>query len=247
MKTKDAICLGVIPARGGSKGVPRKNIRDFAGTTLVEIAVKAAAGSKYLTETIVNTDCMEIAAVARKCGGNVPFIRPKELGTDDIPVKDITRHTALWYENERGRRPDIIVTLQPTSPFRTSEHLDEAIKMLLESDAEGVIGLTEAEHTPYKMRLIEDGRTYELFPGKNVVQRQDAPPVYRLNGIVYATKWDTLISKRSLWGDNSLPLVLPEEVAFNIDTVMEFEMAEWQYKRLQGIDQDTDMRAAVNS
>lgn len=226
-------CLGVIAARGGSKGVPRKNIRDFAGKSLIQLAVETAKGSKLLSDTLVNTDSEEIANLAREFGANVPFIRPSELGADEVPVKDVVRWTALWYEQEKGIRPDIIVTLQPTSPFRTSEHIDTAIEILADDqEAEGVISLSEVNHTPYKMRVLrDDGYIAPLLPGRVVSQRQDAPPVYIPNGIVFATRWKTLIEKSNLWGDRALPYILPEELNFNIDTPLEFEMAQWLYAR----------------
>ncbi|MGD2118520.1 MAG: acylneuraminate cytidylyltransferase family protein [Chromatiales bacterium] len=230
----DVFCLAVIPARGGSKGVPNKNLRDFAGSSLIELAVQAAQQSELINDFIVTTDSPDIADLARSRGADIPFLRESELSGDEVPVKAVTRATALWYEANRGVRPDIVLTLQPTSPLRTAEHLDTAIRMLAESDAEGLIGVTEAEHSPYKMRLIRDGLCSPLFPDMVVDQRQDAPPAYRLNGIVYATRWQTLIDKRSLWGDRALPYVLPEDVSFNIDTELEFQFAEFCYLKKYG-------------
>ena len=212
------------------KEVLRKNVRPFAGKTLVEIAINVARKSNLLSELLVNTDCPEIAGIASAIDKHLPLIRPPELGGDDVSVKDVLYWTSQWYSSQRNTCPDIVVTLQPTSPLRTSNHIDEAISLLINNPAaESVIGLVESEHTPYKMRIIENGYTKPLFPNKVVLQRQDASKVFRLSGIVYATRWRTLIEKNSLWGDYSLPYILPQEFGYNIDTPHDFEVAEALY------------------
>lgn len=231
--------LAVIPARYGSKGVPLKNIRPFAGSSLLAITIDTAHRAKAIHHTIVSTDSKKIAAHAQSCGGNVPFLRPPHLADDQATALEVSRHAALWYAAHTKVRPDIVVTLQPTSPLRTAHHLDTAVGMLRDSRADAVVGVTEAEHTPYKMYTLGNGHLQPLFGSNNVGQRQDAPVVYRLNGIVYATRWETLVEQHSFFGTKALPYLLPESVAFNIDTMLEFSLAEWLYSSAQAAADDT--------
>lgn len=231
MNERRPVCLGVIPARGGSKGIKDKNIRPFAGSSLLALSIDVAKRSTLLTETIVSTDSEKIADAARAAGGKVPFLRPVELAGDDVPVWEVSRHAGEWFAATTGAPPDIVMSLQPTSPLRRSEHLDAAIERLARSDADALMTVTEAEHSPYKMRVIENGLLRDFLPGRTVGQRQDAPPVYRLNGIAYATRWRAMTETQSLWGRTTLAYVLPDEVALNIDTPLEFEIAEFLYLR----------------
>lgn len=231
MTGRTPVCLGVIPARGGSKGIKDKNIRPFAGSSLLAISIDVAKRARLLADTVVSTDSEAIAEAARAAGGKVPFLRPAELATDDVPVWEVSRHAGEWFAATTGAPPDIIVSLQPTSPLREPEHLDEAIQRLSDSDADALMTVTEAEHSPYKMRVIEDGLLREFLPGRTVGQRQEAPPVYRLNGVAYATRWQAMIETRSLWGRKTLAYALPDDVALNIDTMLEFEIAEFLFSR----------------
>ena len=129
------------------------------------------------------------------------------------------------------RKPDFIVTLQPTSPFRAAHHIDTAIEMLLPSKAEALLSVSEVKHTPYKMRKIRNGFVENFISDSSVLQRQEAPIVYRLNGIVYITKTEIINNKKSLWSEKTIPYILPNEIGFNIDTMEEFEFAEWLYKK----------------
>lgn len=231
MRERRLVCLGVIPARGGSKGIKDKNIRPFADTSLLAISIDVATRAKSLADTVVSTDSERIAEVARAAGGQVPFMRPATLAGDEVPVWEVSRHAGEWFAAKTGAPPDIVVSLQPTSPLRRPEHLDEAVRRLAESDADALMTVTEAEHSPFKMRVIEDGLLRDFLHGRTVGQRQEAPPVYRLNGIAYATRWRALVETRSIWGRTTLAYVLPDDVALNIDTPLEFEIAEFLYRR----------------
>lgn len=221
----DGMFLGIIPARSGSKGVPDKNIRDFAGTSLLQLAIEAGAGASLLTDTIVSTDSEEIADRARLCGGKVPFLRPKELSFDDVPIWRVLSHILKEYE-KKNQRPDYFVTMQPTSPFRTSQHIDDAIRLMLNSKGDSLASLSEATHTPYKMRIIKDGYVENFMKDHTVLQRQEAPSVYNLNGVVYITKSDVIEKYEGLWGERTIPYILPEAVGMNIDSMNEFSFAE---------------------
>lgn len=222
--------LGVIPARGGSKGIPDKNTRPFAGKSLLQIAIETARASKLLTDTIVSTDSEKIAEEARRCGGKVPFLRPAELAADDMPVWRVIDHVIDYYK-DKGSSPDILVTLQPTSPFRMPDHIDMAIEMILSSGGDALLSLSETAHTPYKMRVVNDGAIDLFVKGSKVLQRQDGPPVYELNGIVYVTKREVIKDKKSLWSEKAIPYIISADIGINIDTMEEFEYAEWLYKR----------------
>ncbi len=230
-RDKDLFILGVIPARSGSKGIPDKNTRPFAGRSLLEIAVKEASGSHLLTDTIVSTDSKTIAKHVLSCGGKAPSLRPKELAADDVPVWKVIEYV-LDYYNDKKESPDIIVTLQPTSPFRTSSHIDRAIELFVSSDADALLSLSEAVHTPYKMRIVKDGMVDLFIKDTKVLQRQEAPLVYQLNGIVYISKKEVIRTKKSLWSKGrTIPYILPAGIGVNIDTAEEFEYAEWLYER----------------
>ena len=193
--------------------------------------------SHHLTHTILNTDSLEIKELAIKAGVDVPFLRPTSLGEDDVPVKDLIKWTAQWWEKEKGVLPDIVVTLQPTSPFRCVDHIDTTIQMLRDNpEADSVISVSKSIHTPYKMHVLQSsGYLKPLFSEQNVVQRQDAPVTYYPNGIVFVTRGSTLVSANNLWGEKALPYVLPEDVALNIDTQLEFDIAEYLYIRSKEI------------
>jgi CMP-N,N'-diacetyllegionaminic acid synthase len=231
MTSSTPVCLAVIPARGGSKGIKEKNIRPFAGRSLLSITIDVANRAKRVTDVIVSSDSPKIMEAAAAAGGKAPFVRPAELSRDDVPVWEVARHAGEWFARQTGAPPDMVMSLQPTSPLRQPKHLDTAIEKLANSDADAIMTVTEAEHSPYKMRTISEGYLYDFLPGKTVGQRQDAPPVYRLNGVAYVTRWQALLDTKSLWGRRTLAYVLPEHVALNIDSMLEFEIAEFLYRR----------------
>ena len=223
--------MGVIPARSGSKGVPDKNVRPFAGKSLLGLAIEAARNSGLLSDTIVSTDSVEYARHAEAYGGKVPFIRPSELGEDKVPIWKVLLNILDYYEKEDGATPDLLVTLQPTSPLRTAEHIDTAINMIMSSSADALLSLSEAIHSPYKMRVIRNGRVEMFVKDSTILQRQEAPPLYFLNGVVYITKSWVVRELESLWSENTIPYVLPNEVGVNIDSLEDFEYAEWLWQR----------------
>ena len=150
--------LGVIPARGGSKSIHRKNLVQLAGRPLIDYAIKAANESRCLTRTILSTEDEEIRKVAKLCGGDVPFIRPFDLATDEAPSVAVAQHALEYMEKEDRRTYDLMCLLQPTAPLRTSEDIDSAITMLINSDADSVISLTQVtEPHPAKMICLSDG------------------------------------------------------------------------------------------
>jgi CMP-N-acetylneuraminic acid synthetase len=163
--------LALIPARGGSKGIPRKNIRDFAGYPLIAYSIKAALQSQAVTRTIVSTDDEEIAAVAREYGAETPFLRPEEFSLDNTTDLPVFQHALKWLEEHENYCPDVVVHLRPTSPIRPLTCVDDAVNILLSHpEADSVRGVVEAGQNPYKMWRIDPttGRMrLSMRPAKN--------------------------------------------------------------------------------
>lgn len=219
--------FGVVPARGGSKGVPRKNLRRVGRLSLLGHAIASAQESTRLDRFVVSTDDPEIADAARRHGAEAPFLRPGELATDEAGMVPVLRHAVQWLEATAGVRPDIVVTLQPTSPFRTGADIDGAIEKLLVTGADSVQTVTEAAYHPYFMKVLEGDRALPLFPeGRKYVRRQDAPPVYQPSGAVYVTRYDVLMTLGRVWGDDNRALVTGVEASVKIDAEWEILLAQ---------------------
>lgn len=216
--------LGIIPARGGSKGIPRKNLVILAGKPLLYFAIRAAQGSGYLTRTILSSEDEEINSVGRSLGVDVPFVRPMDLATDQASSQAVAKHALLFAENEEGKHYDAICLLQPTCPLRESIDIDSAIQMLESSDADAVVSLTQVEEPhPLKMMLVSEGVVRPLFPDKwrETVRRQDLAPTFYLNGAVYCVRRSVLLESNSLWGTKTLAYIMPAERSVNIDTPLD--------------------------
>lgn len=220
------IC-GVVPARGGSKGVPGKNVRPFLGQPLISRTIKVARASRGLDRLLVSTDDDRIAAVSREAGAEVPFRRPAEFAGDTSTTLEVLRHAAMWIEHELQVQIDAIVTLQPTSPFRRPEHIDAAIRLWRETGAPSVISVCRAEHSPYWMGRI-DGDLFLPLLGEphRHPQRQALPDVFRLNGAVYVTSRKTLLEEGRILGAGTRALVMTEDESLDIDTELDFAIGE---------------------
>lgn len=222
--------LGIIPARGGSKGVPRKNIKLIGDKPLIAYTIGAAANSK-LTRTVVTTDDEEIANVAMRWGGDVPFFRPAELATDLANAVAVMQHALQITEEQEGKQYDAIMMLQPTTPFRRTEDIDKAIDILESTGADSVISVVDVDgHHPARMKYVEEGKiidppfceAYENQP------RQELKKIYIKNGAIYLTRRRTLL-KNSFKGDDCRALIMPVQISANIDNVHDFRYAEWMY------------------
>lgn len=220
-------CLAIIPARGGSKGVPRKNIRLVAGKPLIAWTIEAAKACSLLNRVIVSTDDEEIARVARTSGAEVPFLRPAEFARDTTPDLPVCRHALQWLAEHDGFRPDVVVWLRPTAPLRTSQDIAEAVRSLCDSDADCVRSVCAVEHHPYWMYRLEDG---QLMPLMNHVKipavRQQLPPVYRLNGVVDAVRTERVPESGALFQGKMKGYVMPAERSMDIDTEADLKNAE---------------------
>jgi N-acylneuraminate cytidylyltransferase len=223
--------LALIPARGGSKGIPRKNIRSFAGYPLIAWSIAAARQSTCVTRTVVSTDDPEIAAVAREYGAETPFLRPAELAQDATTDLPVFEHALKWMEEVEGYKPEVIVQLRPTSPIRPRSMVDEAVSILLaHRDADCVRGVVPAGQNPHKMWRLPQG---PVGPMKNLLEvegiaepynapRQLLPPVYWQTGHIDAIRLSTIADKQSLTGEVVYPLLVDPRYTIDIDT-----LADW--------------------
>jgi CMP-N,N'-diacetyllegionaminic acid synthase len=220
--------LGIVPARGGSKGVPGKNLRLLAGRTLLEYTAGAAKESGVIDRVILSTDSEEIAAAGRRAGLEVPFMRPAELAQDDTPMLPVVQH-AVDTLSRSGWTPAVVVLLQPTSPLRRAAHIRDAVRLLCESGADSVVSVVQvARHLSpdYVMRLDEGVLRPFLPDGGRVTRRQDARPAYVRDGTVYAFRRTTLEHFGSIYGENCRPLVLDDAESLSIDSPADWAAAE---------------------
>ena len=226
--------LALIPARGGSKGIPRKNIRRFAGYPLIAWSIAAAQQASCVTRVIVSTDDEEIAAVARQHGAETPFLRPSELAQDHTTDLPVFEHALQWLEEHEGYQPDIVIQLRPTSPVRPKDCVDSAVRILLaHPDADCVRGIVPAGQNPHKMWRIagEDQPMTPLLKMDGIAEpynapRQILPPVYWQTGHIDAIRASTIQQKRSLSGDVIYPLVIDPRYTVDIDNLSDWAKYE---------------------
>jgi CMP-N-acetylneuraminic acid synthetase len=228
--------LCVITARGGSKGIPGKNIKMLGDKPLIAYSVIAASKSKLITHTILSTDDPEIAAVAQKYGADVPFMRPKELAGDTTPHLPVMQHAIDFMEKKLGIVFDYTVIFQPTSPFRLTEDIDETLKVLIESGADSGVSLVRAdshEH-PIKMKKLEGNKVIPYcMPEPEGVGRQGLAPAYRRSSAVYAMRRDLIMKDNRLFGDTIVGHVVSEDRSIDIDTPFDWIKAEYMLNELR--------------
>lgn len=220
--------LGLIPARGGSRGLPRKNLRLLLGRPLIAYTIAAARSAASLDRVVVSTDDAEIAAVARAEGAEVPFLRPAELATDAAATLPVVQHALAALGEHDGYAPDAVALLEPTAPLRSSEQVDVAVARLFEAGADAVVGVAEVPHHfhPFKLRVLRDDRLHrfmDLVPLP--ARRQDLPPLHYVNGAIYVTRTPVILGG-SLYGDRICPLVMAREDSIDIDDEVDLLLAE---------------------
>lgn len=219
--------LGLVPARGGSKGVPRKNVRLLWGRPLLVHTLEAARGAGCLDRLVVSTDDQAIAQVAEGAGVPVPWLRSRELAEDRSNVVDAALEALDKLEGSEGYRPEAVCLLQPTSPFRTVQTIRRAVDLFASSGGESVVSVSPARDHPYWCKRVNaDGTLSDFVAGADVpVSRQELPPVFRVNGAVYVATVDTLRSARSFHSRRTRALVIDEREALDIDTPLDWEIA----------------------
>ncbi len=226
--------LGLIPARGNSKGIPRKNMVPLLGKPLLSYTAASARGSKKLTRTVLSTDDEEIARVGRECGIDVPFLRPMALATDDTPMMDVVMHALSVLREQERYVPDIIVLLQPTCPLRQSSHIDAAIDLFLSTGADTVVSVMEVPHQFVSSSLMQLTEGRLLFPTDlpPKFQRQSKEKLFARNGpAVLVTRPSVIEKERSLYGPDIRPLFMDREHSVDVDGTADLAYVEFLLKR----------------
>jgi len=230
--------LGIIQARSGSKRVANKNIRLLNGKPLIQYTIEAANGSSKLEKFIVSTNSKEIADLAKAIGAEVPFIRPVEIAEDSTPDRPVLIHAIQWLKKNENYTPDAIALLRPTSPFKTPEIIDNAIKLLNDTGADSVRTVTKVQgvHHPYWMYIKgKKNKAETLLPDfkiGNYYQSQLLPPVFRLNGCVDIIKAEIILNgSLPLYGNDMRIFEIPEELSMDIDTELDLEICEMLMRR----------------
>ncbi len=224
-KNNRVVCI--IPARGGSKGLKGKNIKDLLGKPLIAYSIEHAKESKYIDRVIVSTEDSVIAEISKKYGAEVPFIRPKELATDDSSAMDVLLHAIDWIESREKDLFDIIVLLHVTAPLRSVKDIDNCIELLVDKKADNVFSVAEANRNPYfnMVEVCQDGMV-KLVKNGNFATRQSAPEVYDMNASIYVWWKDTLKEKKSTLCEKSQIYIMPKERSVDIDDETDFKVAE---------------------
>lgn len=232
MEKRGIDMLAVIPARGGSKGVPGKNIKLLAGKPLIVYTIEAALASNIFEKVIVSTDSEEIADIAKKNGAEVPFIRPNSLSGDMVASDDVIIH-ALDFYTQRGDTYSSVCKLQPTSPLRNSEHLKEAFNLFCEKDADFVVSVCECEHSPLWSGVLGEDSGLDNFIKEDVKRacRQELPTYYRLNGAIYMGKTEAFYNNKSFIGKNGFAFIMKQNDSIDIDSNIDFDLATLMMKK----------------
>lgn len=217
--------LALIPARGGSKGVPGKNIRAAGGKPLIAWTIAAAKASRYVDRLILSSDDPSIAAVAREFGCEVPFMRPAEFATDKADSMVVVRHALT----SLAERYDYLLLLQPTSPLRNAADIDAALDLFIASGAKTCVSVCEPDKHPYWMvTMAADGAVQHLFPPEQIpTRRQDAPPIFALNGAIYIAPTDYLAAGGDFITAGTVGHVMPKDRSFDIDTELDLRLADF--------------------
>lgn len=211
--------LAIIPARGDSKSIKNKNIVPLEGKPLIAYSIQTALSCKNIDKVIVSTDSQKIAEIARHYGAEIPFLRPKALATDTSPVILTLQHAISWFE-QKNKKIDVVVVLQPTNPFRRVEDINQSLKLLDKPKTDSVVSVCQAEHNPYFVmaKIKNNYLDYPLIKTRTkIYNRQQAPIIYRINGCLYTVKKEIIMKKNALITARTRPLVMPAIFSIDID------------------------------
>jgi len=221
--------LAIIPARGGSKRLPNKNIRALNGKPLIAYSIEAALKCKLIDEVVVTTDSEEIASIAREYNAKVPFLRPSKLASDTSTTLDAVIHAIEFYKNVQRKEFDFVIVLQPTSPFRNNKHIDEAICLCEKKNANSVTSVCEVEHSPLWANTLDESFSMDTFIKNEFKNKrsQDLEKYYRLNGAIYLCNVNKLVKTNSfMQAASSYAYLMDNEDSIDIDTQLDFSFAE---------------------
>jgi len=221
-------CVALIPARGGSKGIPHKNIAEAGGKPLIAWTIECALEAGGIERVIVSTDDEQIARVARDWGATTPFLRPAELARDDTPGIDPVIHAVEWLATNENYLPEWVLLLQPTSPLRNCHDIQDAFALARDRHADCIVSITEARDHPFWTKKVNGaGRLSEFLTlDQSYARRQDLPPAYAVNGAIYLIRRDSLLATRSFLGDQTYGYVMPPERSLDIDTSWDLHLAD---------------------
>ena len=227
--------LFVITARGGSKGVPRKNIVKIGGLPLVAYKIISAQRCKFDNRIIVSTDDSEIADISKSFGAEVPFIRPQELASDTADSMDVVCHAMNWVSDNCKEKYDYICLLEPSSPFLTYEDINKSMQLMVGADADTMVGVKSADVAARFIHPLDSEGKLSLFYksifNNRNVRRQDQPIEYTLNGCIYAAKWEYFTRNKLFHSINSIPYIMPTKKSVEIDTMLDLEFARYLVER----------------
>lgn len=219
--------LALIPARGGSKGILRKNLQPVAGKPLVLWTCEVARHAPSITRLIVSTEDPEIAEVARRGGAEIPFLRPAELAADETPAIDVILHCLGWLQANEGVLPDLLLWLQPTSPLRTVNDIEGAVNLLHTRKAASVVSVSPSSHpAAWLKRVSEEGLLLPWQTGSSPSRRQEVEKSFELNGAIYLTRTEHLLREKSLYSDPTYAFVMPRERSLDIDEPWDLKLAD---------------------
>lgn len=220
--------LGLIPARGGSKGIPRKNIAPLAGKPLLAWTVETAGASGVLDRLVVSTDDPEIAEMARRLGAETPFIRPAELARDDTPGVEPALHAVSWLRGKEDYQADLVLLLQPTSPLRSVDDIRGIVESARREGVDAAVSVTAAKKHPFWMRgMADDGRLIPFMEAdREYVARQQLPPLYAVNGALYLIRTEVFLAEKTFFTDRTYAYIMPEERSLDIDSLWDLHLAE---------------------
>lgn len=222
---KNKKILALIPARGGSKQIINKNIKLLCGKPLISYTIEAALASDYIDDVVISTDSDLIAEISLKCGGQVPFMRPKELAEDESKTIDVAIH-AINALVKMKRTYDYLILLQPTSPLRTKDDMDSAIKIIIDGDISSLVSVREVKENPVLMRTIENNKLKNIMDFNGSLRRQDLPKYYIFNGAIYINNIDMLLKQKKFVDEKTYPYVMDYERSIDIDEILDFKIVE---------------------
>jgi CMP-N,N'-diacetyllegionaminic acid synthase len=225
--------IAVVPARGGSKAIPRKNLVKLAGKPLIAHTLDAARAAHSLQRIIVSTDDEEIAAVCKEMGAEVPFLRPAHLSDDAAPMHGVLLHALEWQEKYNGK-VEAVVLLQPTSPLRTAKHIDDAVTLFFKTHASSVVSVVEVPHSfnPVSVMKVEEGALQPFLPDVPLItRRQDKPKVYARNGPAVLVCAPETLRSGELYGEKCVPYMMHAGESLDIDERADLDYAEWILKK----------------
>ncbi len=230
---KNKTFLAIIPARSGSKEIVDKNIKLMKGNPLLSYTINASMKSNLFDEIIVSTDSMKYAEIAKEYGASVPFLRPKDLASDEAATSDVIVHV-LDGMRDLGKNFDYFMLLQPTSPLRNEKHILESARILFEEKADTVISICKVEHpSNLNVKLDKEGQLEAPFLNKKQIRRQEVAKEYRINGAIYLTNTEFFLKNKSFYGGRTYPLLMDMFHSVDIDEEFDFTLADFLLNRYE--------------